>query len=135
LYDHFRDLGGHSLAAARILTRLQTALGRPVPVALLFRHPTVRALAAALDDQAEPGERPTQHSALSTQHFAEPVAVIGLAGRFPGAEDIEHFWRNLCDGVESVTFFTDEELLASGVDPSELTNPDYVKARAVLADA
>ena len=44
------------------------------------------------------------------------IAIIGMAGRFPGANDVDTFWRNLQDGVESVTFYTDEELLARGID-------------------
>ena len=38
------------------------------------------------------------------------IAVIGMAGRFPGARNLEQLWQNLCDGVESIKFFTDEEL-------------------------
>jgi acyl transferase domain-containing protein len=63
------------------------------------------------------------------------IAVIGLAGRFPGAGNVEQFWRNLRDGVESITFFSDEELLAAGVNPALLQNPNFVKARGVLEDA
>lgn len=62
------------------------------------------------------------------------VAVIGMAGRFPGAQTIEDFWQNIRAGVESVSFFTDEELLAAGVDPALLQQPQYVKAAAVLDD-
>lgn len=62
------------------------------------------------------------------------IAIIGMAGRLPGARSLEHFWENLVNGVESVTFFTDEELLAAGVDPALLADPAYVKARAVLDD-
>ena len=63
------------------------------------------------------------------------IAVIGMAGRFPGAKNLEQFWRNLCEGVESVRFFADEELLAKGVDASLLDDPHYVKAEAVLRKA
>ena len=62
----------------------------------------------------------------------EGVAVVGLACRFPGAPDAKTFWRNLCDGVESVKHFTDEELLAAGVESSALEDPNYVKARPQL---
>src|SRR5690349_8139010 len=62
------------------------------------------------------------------------IALIGMAGRFPGAKDLEQFWQNLCDGIESIKFFTDEELLAKGVDPEILDHPNYVKAEAVLDD-
>lgn len=60
------------------------------------------------------------------------IAIIGMAGRFAGAPDIEAFWENLRDGVESITAFTDEQLLASGVDPEVLRNTHYVKAGSVL---
>jgi acyl transferase domain-containing protein len=60
------------------------------------------------------------------------VAIVGLAGRFPGAGNVEAFWRNLCAGVESVATLRDDELLAAGVDPAVFGRPDYVRARAVL---
>ncbi|BDA68748.1 beta-ketoacyl synthase [Calothrix sp. PCC 7716] len=60
------------------------------------------------------------------------IAIIGMAGRFPGAKSVAQFWQNLCDGVESISYFNDEELLASGVDPASLRDPNYVKAGFVL---
>ena len=63
------------------------------------------------------------------------IAVIGLAGRFPGAGNVEQFWQNLRDGVESISFFSDEELLAGGVNPALLQSPNFIKARGVLEDA
>ena len=60
------------------------------------------------------------------------IAVIGMAGRFPGARDLDRFWDNLRRGVESVTFFSDEELAAAGVSREELANPSYVKAASLL---
>src|SRR5579871_6825462 len=62
----------------------------------------------------------------------DAIAIIGMAGRFPGAEDLEQFWRNLQGGVESISFFTPEELLACGVTPLLLENPNYVKASGRL---
>src|SRR5215475_7845935 len=62
------------------------------------------------------------------------IAIIGLSCRFPGAATTEQYWRNLCDGVESVTFFSDQELLAAGVDPALVAHPDYVKAAPILPD-
>ncbi|MFP2924301.1 type I polyketide synthase [Pyxidicoccus sp. 3LG] len=62
----------------------------------------------------------------------EAIAIIGMAGRFPGARDIAAFWSNLRQGVESITFFTDEALLAAGILPELVRNPHYVKAAAVL---
>jgi acyl transferase domain-containing protein/acyl carrier protein len=71
-------------------------------------------------------------SAEGKDNRLEGVAVIGLACRFPGAPDAETFWRNLCDGVESVKQFTDEELLAAGVERSVIDDPNYIKARPQL---
>jgi amino acid adenylation domain-containing protein len=60
------------------------------------------------------------------------VAIIAMAGRFPGAPDLERFWANLREGVESISPLSDEELLAAGVRPRELERPDLVKASPVL---
>ncbi len=60
------------------------------------------------------------------------IAIIGMSGRFPGAKDLNTFWQNLCSGVESVSFFDDQELESSGVDPAMFNNPNYVKAGAIL---
>ncbi len=62
------------------------------------------------------------------------IAIIAIAGQFPGAKDIESFWQNLRDGVESTSWFTDEELLNSGVAVDLLNNSNYVKVNAVLSD-
>ena len=62
------------------------------------------------------------------------IAIIGLSCRFPGAATADEYWKNLCDGVESVTFFSDQELVAAGVDPSLVANPRYVKASPMLQD-
>ncbi len=60
------------------------------------------------------------------------IAVIGMAGRFPGARDLPGFWRNLADGVEGVSFFSDEELAGAGVPARLLADPNYVKAGSLL---
>ncbi|SFD47774.1 type I polyketide synthase [Paracidovorax konjaci] len=56
------------------------------------------------------------------------IAIVGMAGRFPGAPDIDTFWQRIRDGVESVKHYTDEELAALGVPESLRNDPDYVKA-------
>ena len=61
------------------------------------------------------------------------IAIIGLAGRFPGAPNIAAFWRNLRNGVDSVTFFADDQL-EDGPDPATRASASYVKARPVLTD-
>jgi acyl transferase domain-containing protein len=62
------------------------------------------------------------------------IAIIGMSGRFPRARNVAEFWQVLRDGVEAISFFSDEELARAGVDPEELSSPDYVKAGGVLED-
>ncbi|MEJ2431316.1 MAG: type I polyketide synthase, partial [Deltaproteobacteria bacterium] len=65
----------------------------------------------------------------------EQIAIIGMAGRFPGARNVAEFWQNLKDGVESIRSFTQEELKASGIDDRTLKEPNFVNAGAVMDDA
>ncbi|GAA0440374.1 hypothetical protein Acor_12820 [Acrocarpospora corrugata] len=62
------------------------------------------------------------------------IAIVGMAGKFPGAANVDAFWRNLREGVESISFFTPEELKAAGVDEALIHDPAYVPARPVLDD-
>src|SRR5258708_29100202 len=62
------------------------------------------------------------------------IAIIGMGCRCPGAGSCDQFWQNLRNGVESVSFFSDQELLAAGVLSASLKDPDYVKARGIIRD-
>ncbi len=76
---------------------------------------------------------PTDQSHSSPlEEESSDVAIIGMSGRFPGAGSIEEFWRNLRDGVESIRFFSRQELLQAGLDPSLVGHPQFVKAQPVL---
>jgi len=68
------------------------------------------------------------------ENFDSAVAIIGISGRFPGAQNVEQFWQNIKNGIESITFFPDEKLEASGISPEILKNPNYVKAHGTLKD-
>ncbi len=73
-------------------------------------------------------------SYLNSMVSASDVAIIGMACCFPGAHDLETFWQNLVDGVESIERFSIEECAKNGVPSQLLTNPDYVRAAGVLQD-
>jgi acyl transferase domain-containing protein len=62
----------------------------------------------------------------------EAVAVVGMAGRWPQASDLEELWANLCAGRDCISFFTDEELAAEGFDRATLARPGFVKAHGAL---
>jgi acyl transferase domain-containing protein/thioesterase domain-containing protein/acyl carrier protein len=74
-------------------------------------------------------------SAISDHQTGFEIAIIGMSGRFPGARDIDEFWQNLREGRESITFFSDEALAFSDIDPAVLNDSRYVKARGVLEGA
>lgn len=64
----------------------------------------------------------------------EEIAIVGMAGRFPGARDVEQFWTNLRQGVESVRSFTPEELNQAGVSPETRADPNFVNAGSIADD-
>ncbi|HEV7517803.1 MAG TPA: beta-ketoacyl synthase N-terminal-like domain-containing protein, partial [Thermoanaerobaculia bacterium] len=136
--DNFFDLGGHSLLLVDVQARLAARLGREVPLLELFRHPNVAALARHLAAPAGEGEAAAPLLSVrpgAAATGAREVAILGLAGRFPGAPDLDQFWANLRQGVESISFFSPEEVAAAGVAPALRENPAYVRAAGVLPGA
>lgn len=72
---------------------------------------------------------------MSTDYEPEPgldIAVVGMAGRFPGAGDVDELWRLVVEGREAISFFDREQLVAAGVPADEAGHPDYVPAYGVL---
>jgi amino acid adenylation domain-containing protein len=145
LHDNFFDLGGNSLLLVQLHGKLQQLFDKEIAIVEMFGHPTISTVAKYLTGApAEPvSSRPPAESAQSIRRSnnqpndraAFEIAIVGMAGRFPGAKDIEEFWQNIRSGVESITFFTDEELAAAGIERDVLNNPNYVKAWGVLANA
>lgn len=79
---------------------------------------------------SSPGDAPGQNDRTGLE-----VAVIGTAGRFPGAANVREFWNNIKNGVETITFFNDEELEGAGIEPQTIHSANYVKARGIIKDA
>lgn len=74
---------------------------------------------------------------MSSVRYASPeystaLAVIGMAGRFPGASSLEQFWQNIAGKVGSIRHYSAEELWAAGVRAEDLSQPNYVRAGTVL---
>ena len=70
---------------------------------------------------------------MSEKNTFEEIAIIGMAGRFPGADNVEAFWQNIVAGVESISRFTDDELECThAISKSLHKDPNYIKARPVL---
>ncbi|MDB9374691.1 type I polyketide synthase [Nodularia sphaerocarpa] len=60
------------------------------------------------------------------------IAIIGMNGKFPGANNLEKYWQNLRNKVESISDLTDEHILKNGVDPELLKHPNYIKRQAII---
>ncbi|HEY4293687.1 amino acid adenylation domain-containing protein [Luteibacter sp.] len=128
--DNFFDLGGSSLLAARAMTRVHEELSPTPTLVGFFAEPTPAAVAATIEGRA------ARHAlagrlASGAPATGEPVAIVAVAGRFPGAPDAETFWDNLCAGRESIRFFTPDEL-DPAVSQAERDDPGYVAARGVV---
>jgi len=153
VHDNFFDLGGHSLLLPKVRSLLEEELGRAPRMVDLFRYPTVAALAGHLTGElaghlAEPLDGPGASGVETTPDVRgreisvapaaaadRAVAVIGLAGRFPGARDVDELWRRLRAGEECIRFFSREELAEAGVSPELLAEPRYVRAAGFLEGA
>jgi amino acid adenylation domain-containing protein len=138
LHDNFFDLGGHSIKLVQVHSRLKQAVDCPLDLTDLFDCPTVASLAARLrapqGAAMAPAAAGAQTGAAATSGRTD-IAIVGMAGRFPGANEVEAFWQMLADGVEGVTRFTRDELVACGEDPTVVDHPDYVPVKGLLAGA
>ncbi|MCO4313104.1 type I polyketide synthase [Pectobacterium versatile] len=63
------------------------------------------------------------------------IAIVGMSARFPGAEDTAVFWKNLLDGVETISTFSEEELRESGIEEEMIASPNYIRRRGILGNA
>lgn len=69
---------------------------------------------------------------MTEDTLSNAIAIVGMSGKFPGADNIQGFWENLCDGKETISFFSDNELFDAGLSQSQINIPGYVKSRGVL---
>ena len=143
LHDNFFDLGGHSLLMVQVRNRVKDAFHQDLSITELFQYPTIRALSQHLERSVVQSAPPSLEASRTRAErrreaaragTAEGIAIIGMAGRFPGARTVEEYWQNLSDGVESISFFSPEELEAAGVDPRVAQSPSYVRAASVIDD-
>ncbi|MEB3358051.1 MAG: amino acid adenylation domain-containing protein [Synechococcales bacterium] len=132
---NFFDLGGNSILLIQVHAAIQEQLNITLPIVELFTYPTVRELSVYLTTRQQTTERkPRRNHAIGRTATNSDIAIVAMTGRFPGAKNLEQFWQNLKNGVESISFFSDDELLNAGIEPSLLQNPDYVKANPILDD-
>ena len=143
--DNFFESGGTSLLATVLVSRINEMLRREnqdeLSIASIFEHPTLRAMTSLV--LGKPGttpERGTPTPAIASAKAStgsipsSAIAIIGMTGRFPGANSVEEFWTNLANEVESITFFEREQLDSFERETASRSD-NYVAARPILNDA
>lgn len=129
--DNVFDLGASSLFAVRAVGKIRERLGFEFPVVKVFEFPSVRGQATFLTNKDL--AKTTVRRARPKLGSGRGVAVIGMAGRFPGSASVDEFWKNIVAGNEGIQRFTDAELDPE-VPERERTDSLYVRARGVLPD-
>ncbi|MCE7071043.1 amino acid adenylation domain-containing protein [Dyadobacter sp. CY327] len=131
LEDNFFELGGNSLLAQKTVAILKHRFNYLVPVTKIYQFPTLSGIVGFLEQKARPDVHPKSAKKKSE---SSDIAIIGMAGRFPGADTISGLWNVLKSGKETTRFFSNDELDESI--PAEVKNdPMYVKARGVINGA
>ncbi|MCP4216458.1 MAG: amino acid adenylation domain-containing protein, partial [bacterium] len=134
IHDNFFEIGGNSLSIIRLNSLIKKQFKRSISIPDMFTYPTIHTFANYLTSRMQPGTlqaAPAPRGGVLAAGGNE-IAVIGLAGRFPGASDVREFWANLCDGVESVTFMDREQLIGAGESEELIDHPAYVNAKGIL---
>jgi polyketide synthase PksJ len=135
VHDNFFDIGGNSILLIRLRSRLKKAFKKEIPMVTLFNYHTVSMLARYLKEGEKKNDDIPKRQANGGKEAdkrAAEIAVIGMSGQFPGAINIDEFWENLKHGIESITFFSDEELDALRVEVELYNHPHFVRAKGIL---
>lgn len=133
----FFSLGGNSIRIVQLKAQLETTFTKTISVALLFQNTTIRLQASIISDTIVEQKISNQKieelsNRLRQNNDNTDVAVIGMAMKAPGARNISEFWNNLKNGVESISHFTEDELLKAGIAKELLNDKKYVRVNSYL---
>ena len=127
---NFLDAGGTSLEAIRLRSELVRVSQQSLSETFVFEFPTIGMQEGYFKRQKGAASIESEQ----VEKTCQDIAIVGMAGRFPGADDVESFWENLLQGKESITFFSDEDLSVE-ISQEERQSSHYVPAKGVLAGA
>ncbi|RZL50966.1 MAG: amino acid adenylation domain-containing protein [Pedobacter sp.] len=126
--DNFFELGGNSLMAQSVVALLKVSYPK-LSVTKLYQFPTIATLTKYLTNKVT-----VENATNSLNKTKGDIAVIGMAGRFPGADTIDELWTLLLEGKEAITFF-DHNTIDESIPDSLKNDPAYVKARGIVNNA
>ncbi len=134
---NFFDLGGDSLLAVQFGKRVEKEFSVSLPLVKLFQFPNIASLAKYLSSNNDGSRQNVSAAVRRSQERLEhrhrdAIAIVGMSCSVPGASDLDVFWENLISEKETIRHFSLEELLASGVDESLVTQKNYVKSYGYL---
>ena len=130
--DQVFRMGADSLTAVKFQLLLREEAQQEISVGEVFQYPTPGTLAQQINQRS--GSNQTRRTRTNAGPVTD-IAVVGLAGRFPGAPNVDAFWNNLVNGVESIREFSEEELIEAGVAAADYLSDNYVARGTVLDDA
>ena len=133
LHDSFFDMGGNSILAIRVFKKLD-GIFTQLNLTDLFDYPSINALASYLASDYGASSECTDEQQVKVADIdnSGDMAIIGMSGRFPDAENIDVFWDNIKSAKESISHFSDQQLLDAGISAELLSDPEYVKSGVLL---
>jgi len=138
LEENFFDLGGHSTLAAKIAAELSGEYGISISVLDIYSHSSLGQLFEFLDPQGGDAlalELPQRAHMQAQMRSDEGISVVGIAGRFPGADSTDVFWENLIRGTVSATFLSRELLLSKQVPEVTIADKEFVPVAYMIDGA
>ncbi len=138
----FFQLGGNSLHIMELHLEIKKIFGKDVSVASLFQNTSIRLQSQLLSGKGENlkttekelDKLNTPRTILEEEKGSSDIAVIGMAMKAPGADNVHQFWDNLKKGVEPLKHFSEEELISFGISEDVLNDKNYIRSSFFLND-
>ena len=128
---NFLEAGGTSLEAMELTRKLKQKFSIELQDTFVFEYSSINSQARYLSESIEPAT--TVKTAQQVNDAQHHIAVVGMACRMPGAENVDEYWDNLLNGTESITFFEQDEL-SQELDEKLTHDNNYIKAKGVIKD-
>ena len=129
--DHFFELGGNSLLAMKTTMAIRNEFSFPLTISLFYQNPTILLLVDLISGKEQFLPRNSTRKNNDNFNNSKDIAIIGLNGRFPGANSVDELWQLLLEGKETTSFFDENEIDLS-IDEAIRKNSLYVKARGII---